>query len=109
QGYAGLFDASQQELLQRRVLAESLFVDFSGGRWRWLIMRLEYRQSLVELTRRAMRVGGLEGGVFGAVGAVDPGEGEHEHIVERGHDIPHQAHEKKRQLENLVLEKVERR
>lgn len=41
------------------------------------------------------------------VGVVDPTEGVHEHVVQGGGYVAHQSHEKKRDLEDVVLDKVQ--
>lgn len=41
------------------------------------------------------------------VGFVNPTEGVHEHVVQGGGDVAHQRHEKKGDLEDIVLDKVQ--
>lgn len=41
------------------------------------------------------------------VGLVDPFQGVHEHVIERGRDVAHQAHEEEGDLQHRVCDEVQ--
>ena len=72
------------------------------------------------LARVAMRLIETQFGVVGraqgiwvfrlvllVVGLVDPFQGIHEHVIERGRDVTHQAHEEEGDLEHRVGDEVQ--